>query len=396
MLETSFSVLLVTKKSRQFGEQCLAILRQLIDGFVNWGDSCRGVWYVKSTDLKHARGGWPSMRRNRGLRRLAAALMLAAAAVMLSGCTERFVVLQPKGIIGQQQKELIIISTLLCLIIVVPVLVMAFYIAWRYRDRPARNADYKPDWAHNAKLEITWWGIPIIIIAILATITARYSYSLEPSKPIETDAETMVIQVTSLDWKWLFQYPEQGIATVNYVAFPEDVQIRFELTSDAPMNSFWIPQLGGQIYTMSGMAMKLHLMADEPGVYMGSGANFSGKDFAKMRFEAEAMTAEDFEAWVARVKSTAPVLTQSEYEWLATPGTSDVLEYASFPEGLFERTVVKYINGGSGHRHGGHAAEDGGKAAKAGQHAAETAKTSADPGTEGVQADEQSSHQHDH
>lgn len=291
------------------------------------------------------------MKLGRGIRRFAAALSLAGMAALLSGCTEKIVVLNPKGVVGREQLDLIVISTLLCLVIIVPVIVMTFVFAWRYRDKPGRKAAYRPEWSHNRKLEIIWWTIPIIIIFILGAVTVHYTYKLEPSKPLEAEAEPLVIQVTSLDWKWLFQYPEQGIATVNYVKFPEDVPVRFELTSDAPMNSFWIPQLGGQIYTMSGMAMKLHLMADETGAYMGSGANFTGKEFGKMRFKAYAKTQEEFDEWVEQVKRTAPALTLDGYNKLAEPGVVETMDFGSFPKGLFESTVTKYTVDG-GHNHG--------------------------------------------
>lgn len=288
------------------------------------------------------------MRQGRLFRRLLFAMMMAIVAVTASGCSQ-MIVLDPKGPIGAHQRDLILISTLLCLVIIVPVLIMTAVIVWRYRDKKASKAKYKPEWEHNSKLEITWWGIPIIIIAILGTITVKYTHILEPSKPLVSEKETLTIQVTSLDWKWLFYYPEQGIATVNYLQFPEDVPVKFELTSDAPMNSFWIPQLGGQIYTMSGMAMTLHLQADEPGQYFGSGANFTGKDFASMNFIAEATSKDQFDKWVSGIKSTQPALTEEGYNKLATQGVTDVHSYSSFPEGLFERTVTKYA---SGHQHG--------------------------------------------
>lgn len=284
----------------------------------------------------------------KGLRRLTAVLSLAATAALLSGCAEKVVVLNPKGEIGQHQLDLIILSTVLCLIVIVPVLILTFYLAWKYRQRPGGKAKYDPTWEHSTKLEAIWWGIPIIIIAILGTITIKYTHMLEPSKPIEHEAKPIVVQVTSLDWKWLFLYPEQGIASVNYLEFPENVPVRFELTSDAPMNSFWIPQLGGQIYTMSGMAMKLHLIAEEPGDYLGMGANFSGKDFAKMNFTARATSQEEFEAWVEQVKQSSPGLTMEGYLQLAKPGVSSVQTFSSIPEGLFQKIVTKYS---SGHNH---------------------------------------------
>lgn len=286
----------------------------------------------------------------KGLRRLTAVLTMMATAVLLTGCAENVVVLNPKGEIGKHQLDLIVIASILCAIVLVPVLILTFYLVWKYRDRPDKpnRAKYDPTWEHSTKLEAIWWSIPIVIIAILGAVTIRYTYMLEPSKPIEHEAEPIVIQVTSLEWKWLFKYPEQGIASVNYLQFPDNVPIQFQLTSDAPMNSFWIPQLGGQIYTMSGMAMKLHLIADEPGTYMGMSANFSGKEFGKMHFEAKATSQEEFDEWVESVKRSSPPLTVEGYEELAAPGVSNVQTYSSIPEGLFERIVTKY----GGHNHG--------------------------------------------
>ncbi|MDB4868618.1 MAG: cyoA [Cohnella sp.] len=283
----------------------------------------------------------------RGIRRLAAVSSLIGMTMLLSGCMDKFVVLDPKGVVGRQQLDLMIISLLLCLVVIVPVLILTFVIAWRYRNKTENKAAYKPQWEHSTKLEVVWWGIPIVIILILAVVTAQYTYKLEPSKPLQSEAKPIVIQVTSLDWKWLFQYPGQGIATVNYVKFPANVPVQFELTSDAPMNSFWIPQLGGQIYTMSGMAMKLNLMADEPGTYRGSGANFSGKDFAKMHFNADATSQADFDKWVEQVKSKSPPLTQDGYDRLAAPGVMEKADYSSIPNGLFDRIVNKYSGGHS-------------------------------------------------
>lgn len=292
-------------------------------------------------------------------RRLAAVVSLIAFAVVMTGCSDKIVVLDPKGSVGKQQLDLMVISTLLCLVVIVPVLILTFVIVWRYRQN--RKAKYAPEWEHNTKLELTWWGIPIVIIAILAAVTIHYTYKLEPSKPLASDKEPLVIQVTSLDWKWLFQYPEQKIASVNYIEFPEDRPVRFELTSDAPMNSFWIPQLGGQIYTMSGMKMTLNLIADEPGEYMGMGANFSGKDFAKMQFVAKATSEEAFAAWVKDVKRSTPKLTDEGYAQLAKPGTvPEPMQFSDIPDGLFDRIVNKYGthegHGGSseGGEHAGH------------------------------------------
>ena len=285
---------------------------------------------------------------------LALPAMLLLTAAILTGCGDAMV-FDPKGPIAAQQKDLIYISTLLCVVILVPVLALTAYIVVRYRDRQDNDAPYDPNWSHSTKLEVVWWTIPIVIIAILAAVTVRYTHALEPSKPIVSEKEELVVQVTSLDWKWLFQYPEQDIATVNYLYIPEDRPIRFELTSDAPMNSFWIPQLGGQIYTMSGMAMTLYLQADEPGVYYGSGANFSGEHFADMTFHATAVPQDEFDAWVEQVKSTSEPLTVEGYETLRQPGKAQVHQYAGIPESLFHDIVTKYVVDGQ-NPHAGHGA----------------------------------------
>ncbi|WP_080832663.1 ubiquinol oxidase subunit II [Cohnella massiliensis] len=308
----------------------------------------------------------------RGYRRLAATISLAAMAVMLAGCGDKMGVLNPKGTVGKEQLDLIMISTVLCLIIVVPTIVMAFWIAWKYRIKRKQKADYDPEWSHSTKIEAFMWGIPVLIIIVLAGVTIHYTYKLEPSKPLESEHEPITIQVASLDWKWLFLYPEQGIATVNYLQFPEDVPVRFELTSDAPMNSFWIPQLGGQIYTMSGMAMKLHLIADEPGEYYGSGANFSGEHFGEMNFIAKATSQEEFDQWVQEVKDGSEALTQEGYNELALPGVTEELSFSSFPEGLFDWIVVKYGSGG----HGGHGGHSGHSATEAESDSAESGEGS--------------------
>ncbi|WP_240941798.1 ubiquinol oxidase subunit II [Paenibacillus sp. HB172176] len=289
---------------------------------------------------------------------LTAAVFLAMV-TMLSGCSGDYIVLDPKGPIGESQKDLIIISTLLCAVIIVPVLILTAFIVWRYRDRPGSKAPYKPNWAHNTKLEVVWWGIPIIVIIILAAVTVVYTYKLEPSKEIASTEKPITIQVVSLDWKWLFKYPGEDIATVNYLKIPEDTPIRFELTSDTAMNSFWIPQLGGQIYTMSGMAMTLYLQADEQGSYYGSGANFTGKEFAKMTFKTDAVSREDYDAWVKDVKSNAPALTMDGFDTLRQPGSSDVQLFSSSPEDLFYQVAMQYIPEGSSGMHMGHSMDMG-------------------------------------
>ncbi|GAA3404898.1 COX aromatic rich motif-containing protein [Paenibacillus hodogayensis] len=288
------------------------------------------------------------MKGSQAFKRLAAALM-PFVLLVAAGCTKSMVVLDPKGPIAEQQRDLMTVSLVLCGIVVVPVLILTAIIVWRYRDREGRKAAYTPRWEHSTRLEAIWWGIPIAIILTLAIITVKGTYKLEPSRPLESPHKPLTVQVTSLNWKWLFQYPEQGIATVNELKIPQGVPVRFEITADSPMNSFWIPQLGGQMYAMSGMAMTLYLQADEIGTYWGSGANFTGTHFADMYFDVESMSGDAFDRWVAGIKERSPALTDDGYKRLVEPSKSPVQTFSSFPDKLFERTVTQY-----GASHGGH------------------------------------------
>lgn len=283
------------------------------------------------------------MKKSTKLRGLMLLMTGLLSTVLLSGCQGKFVVFDPQGPVAETQLRLIILSAILCAIVVIPVLAITAFIVVRYRDKPGNKAPYKPHWDDSKVLEILWWGIPVIIIGILGAYTARDTYGLA-KKPVVTDVKPIKIQVTSLDWKWLFQYPDQKIATVNYVHIPAGVQVDFELTSDAPMNSFWIPQLGGQEYTMPGMAMSLWLQADRPGTYYGTGANFSGKDFAHMRFNVIAESQADFNKWVETVKGSNNELTKEGYVALAKPGQSEEQTFSSYPPDLFDSVVMK--NGG--------------------------------------------------
>ncbi|KAA1337032.1 ubiquinol oxidase subunit II, partial [Escherichia coli] len=195
---------------------------------------------------------------------------LLTATLMLGGCD--MVLMNPKGAIGVEQKTLILTAFGLMLIVVIPAIVMAIIFALRYREAN-KSATYRPNWAHSNKIELVVWTVPILIIITLATITWKTTHELDPYKPLDSDVKPVTIEVISLDWKWLFIYPEQGIATVNEIVFPKDVPINFKITSDSVMNSFFIPQLGGQIYAMAGMQTKLHLIANSAGKYDGFSAS---------------------------------------------------------------------------------------------------------------------------
>jgi cytochrome o ubiquinol oxidase subunit II len=252
-------------------------------------------------------------------------------------------VLDPKGMIAEKQSELITTASLLMLIIVIPVFILMGFFAWRYRANN-KKAKHAPDWEHNYIAEYCWWGVPLIIIVVLAILTWRSSHQLNPFKPIESDKAPLKIQVIALQWKWLFIYPEQGIATLSYVQFPEKRPIAFEITADAPMNSFWIPQLGGQIYAMPAMRTKLHLIANEVGKFRGASANISGTGFASMTFIAQACSEESFAEWVEQVKAKGKPLGADEYELLARPSQKDPVTLYVLEQGdLFDSVVMKYM-----------------------------------------------------
>jgi cytochrome o ubiquinol oxidase subunit 2 len=251
-------------------------------------------------------------------------------------------VLNPQGMIGERQRDLLMLSTYIMLFVVIPVFLLTFFIAWKYRASN-KNAKYSPDWDHSHVAEAIWWGVPLVIIIILGVLTWRSCHELDPFKPLVSDKKPVKIQAVALQWKWLFIYPEQGIATLNYLQFPEKTPLNFEVTSDAPMNSCWIPDLGGQIYAMAGMKSKLHLIANGVGTYRGSSANLSGEGFAGMTFQAVSSTEEDFEAWVTSVKQ-APNLSYEVYAELLKPSQYNQREnYVLSEPGLFDWIVMKYM-----------------------------------------------------
>ncbi len=251
-------------------------------------------------------------------------------------------VLEPAGPIGQKEKRLIVEAVLLSLVVVIPVYVMLVGFAWRYREGN-KKAKYSPELDGSRPLESIWWGVPIILITILAVIAWRSSHELDPFRSLSSTKPPLDIQVVALDWKWLFIYPQQDVASVNYFRMPVDRPINFQITSDAPMNSFWIPQLGGQIYAMSGMATQLHLEATKTGDYLGESANISGEGFADMHFTAAATSQPDFDAWVRGLKKSPNILGQTAYDRLARPGHDNLVAYyASAQAGLFDQIVNKY------------------------------------------------------
>ncbi|WP_170006165.1 ubiquinol oxidase subunit II [Bacillus fonticola] len=283
------------------------------------------------------------------LKRLSYTGMFVLIVTVLSGCSEQFIVLDSKGPVGEVQANLMAISAILLGVVIIPVLIFFAFIVYRYRDRPDSKASFKPEWDDNKWLEIVWWGIPILVVGILGFYTIRDTFVLAERPAESEDVEPLTIQVTSLDWKWLFLYPEQGVATVNYVEIPINVPVDFQLTTDAPINSFWVPQLGGQKYTLPGKTLQLWLEADEEGTYYGTANNFSGEGFTEMKFDVNARSEEEFSDWVNEVKEgPSSSLTMDGYEQLSEPSVVEQAEFSSYTSGLFEYIVDK--NGGQYYR----------------------------------------------
>jgi cytochrome o ubiquinol oxidase subunit 2 len=256
--------------------------------------------------------------------------------------TKNIAVLNPQGSIGSQEKDLIIIASLLALIVVVPVYAMLISFAWRYREGNKKSR-YDPDFSSSRLLEGIWWAIPLALISVLAVITWRSSHNLDPFKPLNTKVQPISIQVVSMQWKWLFIYPKERVATVNFFEFPTNTPIRFDITSDAPMNSFWIPQLGGQMYAMTGMSSQLNLEANHTGSYRGVSANISGEGFSGMHFTAKASTEQQYLAWVSQLRNSPDKLDISAYHKLSSPSQNHpVTYYALSDNSLYDTIINKY------------------------------------------------------
>ncbi|CAA0095247.1 Cytochrome bo(3) ubiquinol oxidase subunit 2 [Zhongshania aliphaticivorans] len=254
---------------------------------------------------------------------------------LLAGCDT--VVMSPSGDIAAQQANLIIWATILMLIVVVPVIVLTLWFAWRYRASN-KDATYAPDWDHSTNLELVIWAAPLAIIIALGALTWVSTHQLDPYRPLDRiregqpvaeDVEPLIIEVVAMDWKWLFFYPEQGIAAVNQLAAPVDRPIKFKITATTMMNSFYIPALAGQIYAMGGMETQLHAVINEPGSYDGFSANYSGAGFNGMRFKFLGMSEADFDQWTNKVKNEGELLSRPVYQALAEPSEYNPVQYYS-------------------------------------------------------------------
>jgi cytochrome o ubiquinol oxidase subunit II len=259
------------------------------------------------------------------------------ACTLMASCS--FGVLDPKGPVGADEKVILFDATVIMLAVVVPVIVCTLAFAWWFRANN-RFARRRPDWEYSGRIEFVTWSIPAMIVLFLGGIAWIGSHELDPKKALQREAPPLEVEVVSLDWKWLFIYPQEQVAAVNELVIPVNTPVHFKLTSGSVMNSFFVPQLGSQIYTMAGMTTQLNLLASHLGTYMGISAQFSGEGFSDMRFDVRAVSAEDYRAWLASSQASAAQLNADRYSELAMPSMHDEpATFSQVKDGLFDGIV---------------------------------------------------------
>jgi len=264
--------------------------------------------------------------------------LIAVSCVLFASCDRG--VLGPKGPIGRAEKLILFDATAIMLAVIIPVIALTLAFAWWYRAGNKR-ARYLPDWEYSGRIEMIVWSIPTLIVLFLGGMAWIGSHDLDPPRPLESQIPPLEIDVVSMDWKWLFIYPGKDVAAVNELVVPVRTPLDFHLTSSSVMNSFFIPELGSQIYTMAGMTTQLVLQADVPGVYVGRSAQFSGDGFSDMQFNVRAVSTEDFDKWVAVAKKQTAPLDVSGYASLTQPSHADAPRtFSSVNPGLFDYAVM--------------------------------------------------------
>ena len=245
-------------------------------------------------------------------------------------------VLDPHGPIGQAERVILSDATALMLAVVIPVIVLTLFIAWWFRAGN-RRAKYRPDWEYSGRIEVITWSVPALSVLFLGGMAWISSHELDPPKPIASTTPAIEVDVIALDWRWLFIYPQEGVAAVNRLTIPVGVPIHFKLTSTSVMNSFFIPQLGSQIYTMAGMTTQLNLQADQEGTYQGLSAQFSGPGFSDMHFAVVATSPEEFRGWVDQTKGGGGTLDQAAFAQISKPThAGEAMSFAQVDSGLFQ------------------------------------------------------------
>jgi cytochrome o ubiquinol oxidase subunit 2 len=275
--------------------------------------------------------------------RYAVLALVLVGTLTLGACSQG--ILDPQGPIASAQRLLLINSTAIMLVVVIPVILATLAFSWWYRASNTR-ANRSTEEPYEGRLEFVVWSIPALTVILLGGVIWIGSHQLDPRAPIPGKSEPLRVDVVALDWKWLFIYPDQGVAAVNQLVIPAETPVKFRLTSATVMNSFFVPQLGSQIYTMGGMITHLNLLADRPGEFTGFSANFSGAGFAEMRFIVKSVPAGDFNAWVEQVRATGSALDDAGYAELAKPSKAvPPTTYRSVEPKLFERIIERTVTG---------------------------------------------------
>lgn len=275
--------------------------------------------------------------------------VIAGLALLAGGCN-RAVVLNPKGPIADAERGLLFDAFSVMMLVIVPVIIMAFVFAWRYRASN-RDARYEPTWANSAKVDAVVWLIPALIVIAVGVLVWRSTHKLDPYREIASQQPPLDIQVVGQDWKWLFIYPEQGIAVVNQMAIPTGRPISLRITSDTVMNSFYVPALAGQIYAMAGMQTRLQMLADQPGKFVGRNTQYSGGGFSDQHFEVLATSQAEFDAWAAKARQSPDKLDAATYARLAQKSRNNpVVYYSTVEPKLFDSIIEKFAGP---HAHGG-------------------------------------------
>lgn len=275
------------------------------------------------------------------LRKIGSIFLVFVTVLSLAGCDYR--IFDSKGTTGMEIRDTLYLCVGLMLIVVIPTIILSVVMPIKYRA--GANKKYDPDWEHSNKIEAVIWSIPVAIILVLAIITYKTSHTLDPREPIKSDKDPITIQVVALDWKWLFIYPDEEIATVNEIAIPVKTPVEFLITSNSTMNSFFIPRLGGQIYAMGGMENRLNLMAEQEGVYRGVSSNYSGYGFSKMKFKTKVLSEEGYQEWLNHVKASPKQLDLASFEGLEAQTRDHPVELYSDVKPLLFKDIIEKFTG---------------------------------------------------
>lgn len=256
-----------------------------------------------------------------------------------------FDVLQPAGQVAKSQKSLLIFAFSIMMLVVIPVFMMLVLFAWKYRAGNAKKVDYRPEWSEHKLLEAVWWGIPILIILVLGATAWITAHTLDPYRKLDSNAAPVNVQVVALEWKWLFIYPDLGVASVNELPVPVNTPIHFTISADAPMSAFWVPALGTQIYAMNGMSSQLNLIADHTGTFPGYNTNINGEGYAKMKFNVYAKSDKDFTSWIASARKSPNMMDEQALQKISQPGTMGETTYMLMDNSLYDKVLMKYMKG---------------------------------------------------